>query len=65
MNVPRTKIPDELCVPLIEVTDKILPQPDTGECVNSAADCTNSACVCIKVKQSRYRPGVAQRVPGS
>jgi hypothetical protein len=51
MNVPRTKIPEELCIPLIEVTDKMLAHSHTGECISSAADYTNSACVCITFSQ--------------
>jgi hypothetical protein len=31
MNVSRTKIPKELCIPLIEVTDKLLAHSDTGD----------------------------------
>jgi hypothetical protein len=50
-NVPCTKIPEEICVPLIEVTDRMLAQSDTGECVNSAAYYTRSTCVCITFSQ--------------
>ena len=50
-NVPRTKFPVELCIPLIEVTDKILAHSDTGECVSSAAGYTYSARACITFSQ--------------
>jgi hypothetical protein len=50
-NVPRTKIPGKLRIPVIEVTDKMLAHSDTGECVSSAADYTNSACVCVMFSQ--------------
>ena len=50
-NEPCAKIPEDLCISLIEVTDKMLAHSHRCECVSSAAGSTNSACVCITFSQ--------------
>jgi hypothetical protein len=55
MNVPCTKISEELDIPLRKVTDKMLGWLDTGESVTTATGCTNSACICDKVSKNKKR----------
>ena len=43
-----------------------IPDPERDEVKGDWRNCTTrSFKICKKVKQSRYRPGVAQRVPES
>jgi hypothetical protein len=49
------KFPEELCVPLIEVTDKMLAHSHTGECVFAVLQVTQIQHVCVLLRHKDYK----------